>query len=966
VLLGWLADLPTLVHVLPSHVATEPNAAACLLLCGAGLLAFAVGRARLATALAAVAGAIGVLTLAEYVAGIDLGIDALVARGEPDPHATAATTYAGRMAPQAAVGFVIAATALVLASGSRAARWRMRPAAVALLGAAALAIGAVALGVHAFGLAHAGGWGGACVALPTSLGLVTLAAGILAAPIPGSDATVAKPRTVAAAVGTLSAFLLLSQALSAKEREATGAHLSERAHALARYVESRMASAVQSVEGLAVHEATYEKADEAVREAEEFLRQVQGFRGVARVDASGQIAWIVTTDDVGVDASAVEQLLPTTARDARVVRVPGTDTLLVAVPASSGEAPGRRLVGLASLATLLANPVVDALADGADVALEEGADRVLSLGTRAHADPDRSAPAGASTLQPRGSPRPWGVVVRPAVGSGGRPVPLPTVVLLGGSVLGALLAMSLHLADRARARAAEAERAGANLLLEVEYRHRLEEERDNFFSISPDLLCVADAEGRFLHLNDAWRKTLGLGLEEIHARPAIELVHPEDRAAAVRAAVGLRRGRPVSSLEVRCRASDGTYRWLQWSAAGSPERGRVYAIARDVTDQRLVAEALKDREAQFRAVAETANDAIVCSDRRGRISYFNRSAERIFQRSADHVAGEPIDLLVPEHVVSTYAAILASYLTARGGRILGRTVELVGRRRDGSEFPLEVSLAGWNTESGPFFAGILRDVTERKRAEAELRRSADELARSAAELRRSNEELQHFAYVASHDLQEPLRMVASYTDLLANRYRGRLDADADEFIGYAVDGARRMQQLIQDLLEFARVGTRGRPFAPVPSRRALDRACLNLRARIEETGAEVVVQDLPVLVADEGQLVQLFQNLLGNALKFRGKEPPRVVVSSRRGDCEWVVAVADNGIGIAPEHFQRVFQVFQRLHGRDEYPGTGIGLAICKRIVDRHGGRIWIESEVGKGATFLFSIPDREATSPPP
>ncbi|HEY3491236.1 MAG TPA: ATP-binding protein [Candidatus Deferrimicrobiaceae bacterium] len=257
-------------------------------------------------------------------------------------------------------------------------------------------------------------------------------------------------------------------------------------------------------------------------------------------------------------------------------------------------------------------------------------------------------------------------------------------------------------------------------------------------------------------------------------------------------------------------------------------------------------------------------------------------------------------------------------------------------------------LMGWNSA-----AAVERTDISRLRAEESLRTRAEELAQS-------NEELEQFAYVASHDLQEPLRAISGFTQILARRYRGKLDAEADEFIAYVVEGTLRMQTLINDLLDYSRAGRMSGEVLPTDCSAALDQALENLNVSIAESGAEIRRDPLPVVSVDEKQLVRVFQNLIGNAIKFRGPVAPRIRVLAAGDGKEWVLSVQDNGIGIEPKYFERIFLLFQRLHRRDDYSGTGIGLAICKKIIERRGGRIWVESEFGRGTTFHFSLPAAE------
>ena len=365
----------------------------------------------------------------------------------------------------------------------------------------------------------------------------------------------------------------------------------------------------------------------------------------------------------------------------------------------------------------------------------------------------------------------------------------------------------------------------------------------------------------------------------------------------------------------------------------------------------MASEPALDDQQLFRALLESAPDAIVIVNGGGAIQMVNRQVENIFGYSREELLGEPIEILLPERYRQVHVGHRDGYTEHPRTRPMGIGMELFGRRKDGSEFPVEISLSPMRSGQDLLVTSIVRDLTGRKQVEEQLRATAEEL-------KRSNAELEQFAYVASHDLQEPLRMVASYTQLLARRYKGKLGEDADEFIGFAVDGARRMQELINDLLTYSRVGSRPLELKDVDVGETVDTVIADLGHAIDESHASVTRDaHLPNVQADPLQLQQLFQNLIANAIKFRRPSvAPVVHISGRRESGQWHFAVSDNGIGMEAQYLDRIFVLFQRLHSRSDYPGTGIGLAICRKIVERHGGSIQVHSVPGEGTTFEFTL----------
>jgi PAS domain S-box-containing protein len=485
-------------------------------------------------------------------------------------------------------------------------------------------------------------------------------------------------------------------------------------------------------------------------------------------------------------------------------------------------------------------------------------------------------------------------------------------------------------------------RVQAEAALRLTMRRTQEELFRSAVDASPTGMIMVDPTGEIVLVNRQVERTFGYASNELLGKPVDMLLPREQRDGHTRY-----RQEFFAHPQVRKMGAGRELFGLRKDGQKVPVEIGLNPVERD-TGRFVLASVIditerKQAETRFRAAVESAPSGMVMMDRMGKIVMVNHETERLFGYTRDELLNQPIEVLVPERFRARHPGFRTDFFLNPQIRAMGAGRDLFGRRQDGSEIPVEIGLNPFETPEGIFVLASIVDITERKRSEEELRRS--------------NEELERFAYVASHDLQEPLRMVGSYVQLLGKRYKGKLDADADEFIGYALDGALRMQRLIEDLLSFSRVSTRGGVMVATDANTVLERALGNLRFTIEEAGAQVTTDRLPVVHADAGQLEHVFQNLVSNAVKFRGAEPPRVHVSATQQDGRWVFSVGDNGIGIEPQYFERIFVIFQRLHGKSEYPGTGIGLAIAKKIVERHGGRMWVKSQPGLGSTFSFSLP---------
>ena len=486
---------------------------------------------------------------------------------------------------------------------------------------------------------------------------------------------------------------------------------------------------------------------------------------------------------------------------------------------------------------------------------------------------------------------------------------------------------------------------------QVEEELRESEARFRALAESSPLAILVNRNDKVFLANPACVRLFGASSpDELIGKSALELFDPDSRSL-VRERIRVD-SETVPLVEVRIVRLDGTPVDVEATASPFLDQGvkAIQILLRDITERKQVEEELRRSAAFLENLIDSANALILVWNADLRITRFNHALERLTQRMADELLGQPLDLLFPPD--SREESLAQMGLAGRGESLENAEISIL--RADGDVRTVLWSSANvYDSASGVTLLAVIaqgQDITERKQAEQELLERTEDLLRS-------NTELEKFAYIASHDLQEPLRMVTSYTQLLQRRYQGKLDSDADEFIAYAVEGAARMRILINELLAYSRVGTQGAPFALTALDGLLDDVLQGLEMTLSDAHAVVTRDPLPELWCDPTQIARVFQNLVVNAAKFHGTDPPKIHVGARREGDEWVFSVKDNGIGIDPAYFDRIFVIFQRLQSRAEYEGTGMGLAIGKRIVERHGGRIWVESRPGAGSTFFFTLP---------
>ncbi|HUQ67288.1 MAG TPA: PAS domain S-box protein, partial [Flavitalea sp.] len=482
---------------------------------------------------------------------------------------------------------------------------------------------------------------------------------------------------------------------------------------------------------------------------------------------------------------------------------------------------------------------------------------------------------------------------------------------------------------------------------EEEYRFLLENMQEGIQIISTDW--------RYLFVNKSVVHQGKYAKEELMGKTMMEKYPGIEDTELFKVLQTCMRDRQSQLLDTEFIYPDKSTGWFQLSIQPVPEG--LFILSMDISHRKTAEITLKDSEEKRRLMMNAALDAIICMDTDGNITFWNPQAERIFGWQNDEVQLKQLaDFIIPEQFRDLHRRGLKKYLYTGEGPYLNTTIETEGLNKAGRMFPIEISIIPIKQANEQFFCAFIRDISSRKRSELQLMNLNMQLEKRAVELETSNRELEHFAYVASHDLQEPLRMVRSFVALLETKLKGRLDETTTQYIQFAMDGADRMKQLIQDLLKYSRISPIEESLKPVNIGKTVEDVLRIYQAILSETKAVVKVPVLPIVIGNSVQLSQLFQNIIGNAIKYRNEHTPIIEIGFTEQNENWLFYVKDNGIGIEKKYYDKIFTIFQRLHNRSQYEGTGVGLAICKKIVERHGGKIWVESEPRAGSTFYFTI----------
>lgn len=493
------------------------------------------------------------------------------------------------------------------------------------------------------------------------------------------------------------------------------------------------------------------------------------------------------------------------------------------------------------------------------------------------------------------------------------------------------------------------------LAMDITDRKKAEERFETFFSLIYDIFCIADIDGHFRLINPAAERILGYTREELYERPFMEFIHPDDRENTLQVIrERLAHGATVVNFQNRYICKDGSVRWLEWNSQPMLDQGITFAVGRDCTRRRAMEASVRESEIWLRNIYNSLEEAVLVVSPDRSLVNVNRASLEMFGYTEQELLNLSTELL---HVDTEYFREFGRRIEKAFDQGISAEFEFQARRKNGEIFPTEHTVSLLRDESGkPLgIVSVVRDISERKKAEAKFKEIMGELGRS-------NLELEQFAYVASHDLQEPLRAIAGFLQLLQDRFGDRLDEKGHHYIERSVNAANRMQALINDLLKLSRISTKAAELKDTDLNAVLERTLEGLETVIHETGARITRNKLPCVAVDANQIQSLLQNLIQNAIKYVGDHTPDVEIGCEEDSLRYRIHVKDNGIGIDPKFHERIFLVFQRLHTRKEYPGTGLGLALCRKIVERHKGRIWVESRPEEGSTFYFTLPKTETT----